>query len=192
MNTRVFNSIAVLSSILLCSCAANVPVFEPPTSGATSNITFVNNAKTQRASFDTFQDGTTCMGRRRIQFGNDTRIPAGGSGYATVAAGREFALFASLDKIESDELSVDIGMTGGGPAPVKTRTVLAIGCSVEVSFTPGPGKSYEVAMSDATSPGLCSLDVFEIDGNGNRGRVATDDRIPISPPDVTGPFCAAL
>lgn len=192
MNPRVFNGITVLSSILLGSCAASIPVFEPPTSGATSNITFVNNAKTQRASFDTFEDGTTCTGRRRIQFGNDTGIFAGGSGTVTVAAGRELALFASLARIESDELSVDIGMTGGGPAPVKTRTVRAIGCSVEVSFEPGPGKNYEVAISEATSPGLCTLDVFDIDGKGTRSPVATSDRVSISPPDVTGPFCTSM
>ena len=186
------SAICSLPLLALMACTASIPVYESPASGPMSNITFINRAKTQRASFDTFDDGAACTGRRQIQFANDTTIPVGGSRSLTVTAGHEFALFASLARIETDELSVDIGMTGGGPVPMKTRTVLALGCSIELSFEPRPGKNYEIAIFESTSPGSCSVDVTEIDGNGTRIPVATSIRTPLLSRGPMGPFCELL
>lgn len=185
-------TIPTFALLVLCACASNFAVYESPTSGRLSKITFVNAAETQKANLATFDDGITCTRRRYIQFENEDAIPAGNSRSLTVATDREFALFATLATIETDEYGVDIGMTGGGPAPVMTRTIMAIGCNAKLSFEVEPEKDYHIVVSEPTSSGPCSVVVSEIDKEGELVAVETTQRIVRSPRDELGSFCEPL
>lgn len=194
MNARYFRILAIitLGFSVLCACVSNFAVYEPPTSGRLSKITFVNLADTQKASVATFDDGITCTRRRHIQFENEDGISAGGSRSLIVAAGKEFALFASLDTIEMDEYGIDLGITGGGPAPVITRSVTAIGCNAKLSFEVEPDKDYQIVMSEPVTAGFCSIVVSAVNENGERVEVETAQRILRSPRDELGSFCEPL
>lgn len=178
--------------LMLCACAPNITVYESPTSGRLSKITFVNAADIQEASLITFVDGNTCTAKRHIHFDDEAEIPAGNSRSITAAAGREFALFARLATIEDEEYGVDIGMTGGGPAPAIRRTVIAIGCNANLSFEVEPGNDYHVAISEPTSSQSCSVVVSKIDKQGELVEIESTQRIPRSSRDELGPYCEPL
>ena len=194
MNSRRFKiiSIPTLAILSLCACVSNFAVYEPPTSGVLSNITFVNSAISQKARLATFDEGITCTRRRHIQFAKEDGIPAGKSRSLVLAAGKEFALFASLDAIESDEYEVEIGMTGGGPGPLRKRNVLAIGCNARLSFEVEPGKDYHVLITEPESSESCSVVVSETNEEGELTAVRTTQRTSRSPGDELGSFCEPL
>lgn len=194
MKARILKVFAALSFAILtlCACASNVAVYESPTSGQLSKITLVNAAEIQEASLTTFVDGTTCTGRRRIHFEDEAAIPAGNSRSITAAAGREFALFARLTTIESEEYGVDIGITGGGPTPVIRHTVTAIGCNANLSFEVEPENDYHIVLSEPTSSGSCSVVVSKIDKDDELVAMESTERITRSPRDELGPFCDPL
>ena len=174
---------------MICACAPNLAVYESPTLGPLSDITFVNAAKAQAASLVTFVDGTTCTGKRQIRFENDAAVPPGESRTLSVSAGREFALFATLPTIEDEEFGVDLGVTGSGPSPVTRRTVAAIGCNANVSFEIEPQHAYQILIAEPTASRLCSVAVSRIDKEGEVVAIEPTARIARSPRDSLGPFC---
>lgn len=178
--------------LTLCACASNFAVYESPTSGKLSNISFVNTADNQAASFATFDDGKTCSRRRHIQFKNADTIPPGKSGSTTAAAGSEFVLFTSLGRIESDDYEIEIGMTGGGPGPLRRRTVTAIGCTAILSINVEPDTDYRVEISEAVTAGSCSIAVSEINEEGDLLAIEPVQRISRAPRDELGSFCEPL
>ncbi len=194
MSMRNFRIVAIptLALLTVCACASNFAVYESPTSGQLSRITFANTATKQKVGLATFDDGTTCTRRRHIQFGNEDGIPAGGYRSLTVVADKKFTLFASLDTIQNDEYGVDIGITGGGPAPVMTRTVTAIGCNARLSFEVEPDTDYRVVISEPVSSESCSVVVSEVNEEGELVAVETAQRIFRSPRGELGSFCEPL
>lgn len=175
--------------LTLCACASNIAVYESPTSGRIAEITFVNAADIQEARLTTFVDGTTCTGRRQIRFENESAIRAGNTRTITAAADREFALFARLPTIESEEYGVDLGVTGSGPEPVIRRTVRAIGCNANLSFQVEPDNVYRVVLSEPKSSESCSVVVSKIDKQGESVEIETTQRTIRTPQDQSGPFC---
>ena len=194
MNARVMKifSVPLFALLTLCACASNIAVYESPTFGRLSKITFVNAAEIQEASLITFVDGISCTGRRHIQIEDEDAIPVRNSRTITAAAGREFALFVRLASIENDEYSVDLGVSGGGPEPVIRRTVTAIGCNANLSFEVEPENHYQIVISEPTSSGSCSVVVSKIDMEGELVAVESTQRIVRSPRNETGPFCEPL
>ncbi len=194
MNKRSFKKITLptFALLTLCACASNFEVYESPVTGRLSKITFVNAAEIQKANFVTFDDGVSCTGRRHIQFKNEDAVPAGNTGSLTVTAGREFALFTTLATIESEDYGIDIGMTGGGPRPVISRSFSAIGCNARLSFKVEPESDYHVVISEPASSGSCSVAVSKIDKKGGIVSVDTTQRTSRSPRNGTGPFCEPL
>lgn len=188
---RIFST-PLIALLVLCACASDFAIYEPPTLGRLSTITFVNAADSQDASLVTFVDGTHCTGRRQIQFEGEGAIPAGSSRTITAAAGREFTLFVRLASIASDEYGVDIGMTGGGPAPAIRRTVTAIGCSANLSFDAEPENDYHIVISEPTSSASCSVVVSKNGHEGGLVTVESTPRIIQSPRNKTGAFCQPL
>lgn len=188
---RIFSA-QLFALLMLCACASNIAVYESPTFGRLSKITFVNAAETQDASLITFDDGIACTGRRHIQFEGEDAIPAGSSRTITAEAGREFALFVRLASIESDEYGIDIGITGGGPAPAIRRTVRAIGCSANLSFDVEPENGYQIVISEPMSSGSCSVVVSKNGKEGGLVAVESIQRIIQSPRNEAGAFCEPL
>jgi len=194
MNARVIRtSLAPLFALLtLCACASNIAVYESPTLGRLSKITFANAAEIQEASLMTFVDGITCTGRRRIRIEDEDAISAGSSRTISAAANREFALFVRLASIEDDEYSVELGVSGGGPAPVIRRTVTDIGCNASLSFAVEPENHYHVEISEPTASGSCSVVVSRINMEGELVAVKSTQRITRTPRNDSGPFCEPL
>ena len=194
MSTRYVrtHSIAATVFLTLCACASNFAVYESPSSGRLSEITIVNAAESQKASLATFDDGRACTRKRHIQFDNKDGLAAGTVRSLVVAAGKEFALFASLDAIETDEYGVELGMTSGGPAPVRRRTVMAIGCSAKLSFEVEPDKSYHIVISEPVSSRRCSVMVSEIGDEGRLVAIDSTRRAARPARDELGSFCEPL
>lgn len=185
-------SAPLFALLTLGACASNIVVYESPTLGRLSNITFVNAAEIQDAGLITFVDGATCTGRRHIQIDDEDAIPAGNSRTIATAADREFALFVRLAPIESDDYGVDIGITGRGPSPVNRRTVTAVGCNANLSFAVEPESHYRVVMSEPTSSRSCSVMVSKINQEGEDVAVESTQRIVRSSRNEIGPFCEPL
>ena len=165
---RRFKTLFVPSFALaaLCACASDFAVYEAPAAGRLSDITFVNASEDHSVSLVTFDDGVACIGRRQIGFGNEDSIPAGDSRALSVAAGREFALLATMSTIEEEEYSVELGATGSGPAPAISRRFTAIGCRAGVSFPVQSERRYEVVISERELSDPCSVAVSEIHADG--------------------------
>jgi hypothetical protein len=140
----------------------------------------------------TFVDGITCTGRRRIRIEDEDAISAGSSRTISAAANREFALFVRLASIEDDEYSVELGVSGGGPAPVIRRTVTDIGCNASLSFAVEPENHYHVEISEPTASGSCSVVVSRINMEGELVAVKSTQRITRTPRNDSGPFCEPL
>ena len=185
-------SVSTIAFLTLCACASNIAVYESPTSGRIAEITFVNAADMQEASLTTFVDGTTCSGKQQIHFDNKSAIPAGSNRTITAAGDREFALFARLATIESEEHGVDLGVTGSGPEPVIRHTVRAIGCNANLSFQVEPDNDYRVVLSEPKSSKSCSVLVSKIDKLGEIVEIETTQRTIRTPRDQIGPFCEPL
>lgn len=194
MNARGIrtSSAPLFAFLTLCACASNISVYEPPTIGRLSKITFTNAAEIQDASLITFVDGITCTGRRRIQIEDEDAIPAGSSRTTSAAADREFALFVRLASIEDEEYGVELGVTGGGPAPVTRRTVTAIGCNANLSFEVESENNYHIEISEPKSSRSCSVVVSRIDMEGELVAVESTQRITRAPRNDAGPFCEPL
>ncbi len=191
---RIIKTIIALSIafLTLLGCASNFAIYEAPTAGPLSKLTFNNAAKNQAVSLVTFDDGSDCTGGRNIRFENDNSIPAGSSRSTTIGAGRELAIFATLNTIESDDYSVELGVTGSGPAPVVSRTVLAIGCNAGVSFPVEPDNHYRMVISEPDSSESCSIAVSKIDANGLARPVEITERNMRSPRGDPGSYCEPL
>lgn len=181
----------ILATSLLVACASNYAIYAPPVSGQLASILFVNAAETQSVSLATFDDGASCTRRRHILF-DDKVLPAGESDALTVAAGREFALFAILDTRRVDDYEIDIGVTGGGPTPSLRRSVAAIGCSSRLSFFVEPGRDYRVVMSEPDATESCSVTVSEIRDGAVLRQVAFRSRTARNSGDEAGTFCEPL
>jgi hypothetical protein len=94
----------------------------------------------------------------------------------TVAAGREFALFATLNKIVDEKYSVELGATGSGPAPVISRSFSSIGCTARLSFPVDPKSDYQAVISGPDPSGSCSVVVLEMDADGMTVPIKTSER----------------
>lgn len=184
--------VSSLALLTLAACASDFAIYEAPTTGRVSTIKFVNASENHRATLVTFDDGINCTGRRPIQFENEYAIPAGSSRSLSFAAGREFALFATLNRIEDEEYAVELGVTGSGPAPVVSRRFTAIGCDARLSFPIEPANNYQVVISGPESSGSCSVVVSEIHAEGMVAPVETSERIARSSWDKTRSYCEPL
>lgn len=184
-----FGSIAALGLLTLGACTSNFAVYESPNRGRLATITVVNEAETQNARFATFDDGRTCTRRRHIQFTSGEAITPGESLSFSVAAGKDVSVFAALDRISTNEYAVDVGMTGGGPTPVVTPTVTALGCNAIVTLDVEPGQDYRVAVSEAATSRSCAIEAAEISDGGNRLAVKAVERVARFPRDERGSFC---
>lgn len=183
--------LSITVALVLCACATNYAVYQSPESGPLATISFVNQASTQNASLATFDDGASCTRRRHIQFdGRD--LPAGESRTLSVPAGREFALFATLDTLRIDDYEIDVSVTGGGPAPSVTRSVAAIGCSSRLSFAVETGKDYRVVISEPGELESCTVEVSESRDGGESRPVDFRERTPRYSSDEEGAFCEPL
>ena len=191
---RRFETIAVASLALLAlgACASDFAIYEAPTTGPVSKITFTNGSKEQTATLMTFADGRSCTGRRHIRFNNEDVLPSGSSHSVIVPAGREFALYAVLNTVEVEELSVELGVTGSGPAPVISRQFSSIGCKAGLSFAVHLEKNYEVVISERESSGLCSVVVSEVRANGVFASVEATERNIRTLADESNSFCEPL
>ncbi len=181
----------VLAVTSLCACASNYAVYTPPVSGPFATISVVNAAKTQSVSLATFDDGTRCLRRRHILIDGGS-LPAGESETLTVPAGREFALFATLDTLRVDDYEIDVGVTGGGPTPSLRRSVAAIGCSSRLSFLVEPAKDYRVVVSEPGATESCSVAVSETRDGTELRPVAYHQRTSRYSGDEMGMFCEPL
>ena len=190
MNNAI--TIPIIALVVLSACASDFAIYEAPTSGELSKITFVNASGDHSASLTTFDDGLACTGRRHIHFKGDASIPAGDSRPFTVAAGREFALSARLNKIEEEEYSVELGVTGSGPAPVLSRSFSSIGCTAGLSFPVEPKTDYQAVISGPDSSGSCSVVVSGISAQGLVVPVRTSERAIQPSQDKLGSFCEPL
>ncbi len=157
---------ACIVSLALGACATDAVIYEPPTEEPTSTVTFVNGSDNQNGTFVAFQDARACTGRQTIQFDKDKTIPAGNSRSTRVAAGSEFAFFASLNTVESEDYAIELGVTGSGPEPVLSKRFSAIGCHSIVSFTVEQDKDYYIVLSGPESAGSCAVSVSEIYSGG--------------------------
>ena len=191
---RRLGTIAVpcLALFGLGACASDFTIYEAPTTGPVSKLTFVNASKEQTATLMTFVDGRTCTGRRHIRFNNEYVLPYGGSHLLNVPAGEEFALYAVLNTVEIEELSVELGVTGSGPAPVISRKLSSIGCKAGLSFPIQIEKDYEVVISERESSGLCSVVVSEVRAGGVFASVETRRRNIRNSADKNDSFCEPL
>lgn len=185
-------SIPIIALLSLFACASDVAIYEAPVAGQLSKITIVNASENHSASLTTFDDGLACTGRRYIHFENDVSIPAGNSQPLTVSAGREFALFATLNRIEYEEYGVELGVTGSGPAPVISRSFSSIGCTARLSFPVEPATDYQAVISGPDPSGSCSVSVSEIDAEGRVVPVRTSERMQRASRDKNGSFCEPL
>lgn len=194
MSNRINKTITIpiVALVALCACVTDYAIYEAPTTGQTSMITFVNASANHSATLTTFDDGLTCTGRRYIRFDGDASIPAGDSRPLTVAAGREFALFATLNKIEEEEYGVELGVTGSGPAPVLSRSFSSIGCNAGLSFPVEPKTDYQVVISGPDPSGSCSVVVSEVGEQDLTGTVITSERDIHPSQDKLGSFCEPL
>lgn len=186
------NVVTAIAALGLCACAANYAIYEPPVSGQLATISFVNRADTQSASLATFDDGASCTRRRHIRFDGTAGLPAGEIGTLTVAAGAEFALFASLDTLRVDEYSIDMGVTGGGPGPARSQSVAAIGCNSRLSFGVEPGKHYRVILSEPDAEESCTVVVSELGDGGQSRQIRAHERTARFSSDERGTFCEPL
>lgn len=182
----------VFALLTFFGCASNFAIYEAPTAGPLSKITFNNAAEIQSVNLVTFDDGSDCTGGRNIRFENDNTIPAGSSRSMTIGADRELAIFATLNTIESEDYAVELGVTGSGPAPVVSRTVLAIGCNAGVSFPVEPGNHYRMVISEPESEESCSIAVSKIDTEGLAIPVEITERSMRSPRGDPGSYCESL
>ena len=191
---QIQKTIAVpcLALLALGACASDFVVYEAPTTGPVSNITFVNASREQTASLMTFADGRSCTGRRHIRFNNEYVLPTGSSQSVTVPAGREFALYAVLNTVEVEEYSVELGATGSGPAPVMSRQFSSIGCKAGLSFPVRQGNDYEVVISERKSSGTCSVVVSEVRADGAFASVEATERNIRTSADKNNSFCEPL
>jgi hypothetical protein len=194
MSNRINNtiSIPIIALTALFACASDFAIYEAPATGQLSKITFVNASENHSATLTTFDDGLACTKRRYIHFEDDASIPAGGSRPLTVAGGREFALFATLNKIEEEEYSVELGVTGSGPAPVLSRSFSSIGCTAGLSFPVEPKTDYQVMISGPDPSQSCSVVVSEIGAQGLVVPVTTSERVIQASENKLGSFCEPL
>ena len=191
---RRFKTIAFpcLALSALSACASDFVVYEAPTTGPVSTITFVNASKEQTASLMTFADGRACTGRRHIRLNNEYVLPTGSSRSLTVPAGREFALYAVLNTVEEEEYSIELGVTGSGPAPVRSRQLSSIGCKAGLSFPVRLDNDYEVVISERESSGSCSVVVSEVRADGALASVEATERNIRNSADESNSFCEPL
>ena len=194
MTIRNTKTVTILfaSMLALSACATDFAIYEAPTTGELSKFTFVNASDDHTATLVTFDDGLACTGRRYIHFENEVFIPAGNSRSLAVAAGREFALFASLNKIEDEEYAVELGVTGSGPAPVVSRSFTSIGCTEKLSFSVEPKSDYEIVISGPQSSGECSVVVSATNAAGTIMSVETSERVSRSSRNETRAYCEPL
>ncbi len=194
MSNRINKTITIpiIALVTLSACASDFAIYEVPATGQLSTIKFVNSSENHSATLTTFDDGLACIGRRYIHFENDVSIPAGDSRPLTVAAGREFALFATLNRIEDEEYSVELGVTGSGPAPVMSRSFSSIGCTARLSFPVDPRIDYQVVISGPDPSGSCSVAVSKIDAQGLVVPVRASERARRASRDKLGSFCEPL
>ena len=191
---RRFKTIAVpcLAILALGACAADLTIYEEPTAGPVSNITFINASKEQTATLMTFADGRACTGRRHIRFNNEYVLPTGSSNSLAVPADREFALYAVLNTVEVEVYSVELGVTGSGPEPVISRKLSSIGCKAGLSFPVQLDKDYEVVISEPDSSGSCSVVVSEVRPDGVFASVEARERDIRNSANKSGAFCQPL
>ena len=150
----------------LFACATDVAIYDAPSAGPMSTITFANATEHQNATLIAFDDADACVGRRYMHFDNDRSIPPGDTRTTTLAAEREFALLATLNTVENEAYAIELGVTGSGPEPVLSRGFTAIGCNALVSFPVEPDKDYYVVVSGPETAGTCSVAVSEIFSEG--------------------------
>jgi hypothetical protein len=181
-----------LALLMLFACASDFAVYEAPTAGSLARITFVNASDKHRATLATFDDGVACTGRQYIHFENEYAIPAGSSRSLSVAAGREFALFATLNTVEEEDYAVELGAAGSGPAPVISRRFSAIGCNAGLSFPVEPENNYQVLISEPESSDACSVEVSEIHAEGADVPVETSERAIRSSWNESRSYCEPL
>ena len=168
MSTRNLKTLIVapLLASALAACASNVAIYDAPTEGSVSTITFFNATEHQNATLVTFDDSNSCAGRRYIRFDNDRSIPPGSTRTTTLSADREFALLATLNTVENEDYAIELGVTGSGPEPVLSRGFTAIGCNALLSFPVESEKDYYVVVSGPETAGTCSVAVSEIFSEG--------------------------
>ena len=185
-------AVPCLALLTLGACAADFAIYKEPTAGPVSNISFINASKEQTATLMTFADGHACKGRQHIRFNNEYVLPSGSSYSLTVPADREFALYAVLNTVEVEEYSVELGVTGSGPAPVISRQLSSIGCKAGLSFPVQLGNDYEVVISERESSGLCSVVVSEVRAGGVFASVEATARNIRTSADKSNSFCEPL
>ncbi len=181
-----------LALFTLGACASDFVVYEAPTTGPVSTVTFINASREQTAALMTFADGLTCTGRRHIRFNNEYVLPTGSAHSLAVPAGREFALYAVLNTVEVEKYEVELGVTGSGPEPVISRELSSIGCKAGLSFPVRLGADYEVVISERESSGMCSVVVSEVRANGIFASVEATDRNIRTSADKSNSFCEPL
>ncbi len=191
---RRFKTTAVpcLALLTLGACASDFAIYEAPTTGPVSTITFINASKEQTATLITFGDGRACTGRQHIRFNNEYVLPTGSSQPLPVAAGREFALYAVLNTVEEEEYTIELGVTGSGPEPVISRQFSSIGCKAGLSFPVQPENDYEVVISERESSGSCSVVVSEVRADGAFASVEATERKIRTSADENNSFCEPL
>lgn len=191
---RRYRTIAAPCFALLAlgACASDFVIYEAPITGPVSKLTFVNASKEQTATLMTFVDGRTCTGRRHIRLNNEYVLPSGSSHSLNVPADQEFALYAVLNTVEVEELSIELGVTGSGPAPVISRQFSSIGCKAGLSFPVQLEKDYEVVISERESSGSCSVVVSEVRADGVFASVETTERNIRTSADKSNSFCEPL
>ena len=185
-------AISCLTLLALGACASDFAIYEAPTTGPVSKITFVNASEEQTATLMTFVNGRACTGRRHIRFNNEYVLPTGSSQSLTVAAGRDFTLYAVLNTVEQEEYSIELGVTGSGPAPVISRQLSSIGCKAGLSFPVRLGNDYEVVISERDPSGSCSVVVSEVRANGVFASVEATERNIRNSGDKNNSFCEPL
>jgi hypothetical protein len=184
--------VASCTSFALCACAPAIEIYEAPTSGQITEITFVNATRIQEATLITFLDGETCMGRRQIYIDDKPAIHAGDRGSLAVPADAAFALSARLSTIEHEEYSVELSASSGAPSPAIKRSTAAIGCTVNLSFRVEPDATYQIVISEPDSSASCLVAVSKISRQGEITEVITTPRRPLAPRNQIGPFCEPL
>jgi hypothetical protein len=194
MSSRINNAITIpiITLVALTACASDFAIYKAPTTGQLSKITFVNASENHSMTLATFDDGLACTGRQYIHFESGASILAGDSRPLTVAAGREFALFARLNKIEEEEYSVELGVAGSGPAPVLSRSFSSIGCTAGLSFPVESKTDYQAVISGPDPSGSCSVVVSKIGAQGSVVTVRTRERAIQASQDKLGSFCEPL
>lgn len=162
---RVLLAVSLAVSTL-SACASNVAIYDAPTTGPMSTITFSNATEHQNATLIAFDDGNACIGRRYMRFDNDRSVPPGSKRTTTLAAEREFAFLATLNTVENEDYAIELGVTGSGPEPVLSRGFTAIGCNALLSFAVEPDKDYYVVVAGPETAGTCAVAVSEIFSEG--------------------------